>query len=64
MDVHYNNIFQIENAERYIIGEKSNIENALIFFENLDANDFAEKTKLLSQKTQSMLSIVEKILKS
>lgn len=63
MDVHYNNIFQIENSERYLIGKKQSIENALHFFKNFDSNDFFEKTKALSKKTQAMLALVEKIFK-
>jgi hypothetical protein len=63
MDVHYNNIFQIENSERYLIGKKQNVENALSFFKNLDANDFLERTKAVSEKAQAMLALVEKIFK-
>lgn len=63
IDVHYNNIYQIENSERYIIGKKQNIESALLFFKNLDPNDFYEKTKALNEKAQAMLALVEKIVK-
>jgi hypothetical protein len=62
-DVHYNNIFQIENSERYLIGKRLNIENALFFFKNLDEKDFFEKTKALSEKAQAMLAMAEKIFK-
>jgi hypothetical protein len=63
MDANYNNIFQIENSERYIIGTKKNIEDSLLFLKNLEPNDFFEKTKAVSEKAQSMLELVEKILK-
>lgn len=63
MDVHYNNIFQIENSERYIIGKRASIEESIKFFENLDPNDFAEKCKKVSEKAQEMLLLAEKLFK-
>ena len=56
-----NNIFQIENSERYIIGSKSNLEDALSFFNNLNEDEFIEKCKVISEKAQTQLAIAEKI---
>lgn len=57
----FNNIFQIENSERYIIGSKNNLEDALSFFNNLNEDEFVEKCKAISEKAQRQLAIVEKI---
>jgi Protein of unknown function (DUF4238) len=62
MDAHYNNIFQIQNCERYIIGRKENIENALLFFKTFNEDDFRIKTATLSKKTQDMYEFVKKYL--
>jgi hypothetical protein len=61
MEANYNNIFQIENSEKYLIGSSTNIKDALAFFTNLDSNDFYERCKALRIKTEKMLEIVEKI---
>lgn len=61
MEACYNNIFQIENAERYIIGSKKNLEDALSFFNNLNEDEFLEKCKAISKKAKRQLAIVEKI---
>lgn len=61
MEVNYNNIFQIENSEKYLIGNSKNIKEALNFFTNLDSNNFYERCKALRIKTEKKLEIVEKI---
>jgi Protein of unknown function (DUF4238) len=63
MDAHYNNLYQIQNSERYIIGKKENLEKALHFHNNLDEDVFVEKIKAISENAKNDLATLEKILK-
>jgi len=60
----FNNIFQIENSERYVIGREKNLEDALFFFDNLNMDEFVDKCKLIKEKSQKQLLMMEKKLGS
>jgi hypothetical protein len=47
MQTAYNNIRQVENAERYIIGSKSAIEATHYEMDNFNSDEFESKAKKL-----------------
>lgn len=63
VEANYNNMYQIHNSERFIIGKKSNIESALDFQKSLNADEFVAKCEELSKKAQNMLAIAEMLFK-
>ena len=57
---HFNNVFQIENAERYIIGKQKNLEDALTFYRFLNIDDFENRCKEIGEKQRKKLDFLEK----
>lgn len=58
----FSNIRQVENAERYVIGTKSNINKVLDTMENIDGNALADRSKKFVEELNNLReSITPKI---
>jgi hypothetical protein len=60
----FNNIYQIEKSERFLIGQKTDLETALITFKNFDVEHFIEKANTETKKMEGIMNVLERMHKA